>query len=81
MTQYGSGYSPNFFTVKKGIKTRWVINSTNPYSCASSLVVPKYRINKYLEKGENIVEFTPTEAGDIHFSCSMGMYRGIIKVE
>ncbi|MBI4427274.1 MAG: sulfite exporter TauE/SafE family protein [Candidatus Magasanikbacteria bacterium] len=81
MTQYGSGYSPNFFTVKKDVKVRWVINSTNPYSCASSLVVPKYHISQYLKKGENIIEFTPTETGEIHFSCSMGMYRGIIKVE
>ena len=81
MTQYGSGYDPKFFIVKKNVKVRWVINSTNPYSCASSLVVPKYRISKYLEKGENIIEFTPTEVGEIHFSCSMGMYRGIIKVE
>lgn len=81
MTQDGRGYSPSTFTVKKGIKIRWIITSTNPYSCASSLVVPKYGISRYLEKGENIIEFTPTQAGEIHFSCSMGMYSGVIKAQ
>ncbi|MFZ2189433.1 MAG: sulfite exporter TauE/SafE family protein [Candidatus Magasanikiibacteriota bacterium] len=76
MTQDYSGYSPNILTVKKGIKVRWIVNSTNPYSCASSLVMRKYGISKNLEKGENIIEFTPTETGEIPFSCSMGMYRG-----
>jgi len=48
----------------------------SPYSCASSLVVPGYDINVQLKKGENIIEFTPRETGEIKFSCSMGMYRG-----
>ncbi|KKQ27578.1 MAG: Heavy metal transport/detoxification protein [Candidatus Magasanikbacteria bacterium GW2011_GWC2_37_14] len=76
MTQDYSGYSPNVLTVKKGVPVRWVINSTNPYTCASSLVMRKYNISRSLQKGENIIEFTPTEAGEIPFSCSMGMYRG-----
>lgn len=76
MTQNSYGYSPNQFTIKKGVKVKWIINSVNPYSCASSIVMPKYGISKYLRQGENIIEFTPTEAGEIPFSCSMGMYRG-----
>ena len=35
----------------------------------------------YLEKGKNVLEFTPTKKGTIPFSCSMGMYRGKIIVE
>lgn len=80
MTQDGSGYSPNEFTIEKGKKVKWIINSTNPFSCASSIVMPKYGISKYLKKGENIIEFTPTELGQIPFSCSMGMYRGVFNV-
>ncbi|HBU07288.1 MAG TPA: hypothetical protein DEB09_04360 [Candidatus Magasanikbacteria bacterium] len=76
MTQDYSGYSPNILTVKKGIKVRWIINSTSQYSCASSIVMRKYGISQSLEAGENIIEFTPTETGEIPFSCSMGMYRG-----
>jgi plastocyanin domain-containing protein len=76
MTQNNGGYSPNTLTVEKGKKVRWVITSTAPFSCASSLVMPKYNISKSLKKGENIIEFTPNEVGEIPFSCSMGMYRG-----
>jgi len=76
MTQSGSGYLPNQFTVEKGKKVRWIINSTDQFSCASSLVMPKYGISQSLQKGENIIEFVPTETGEIPFSCSMGMYRG-----
>lgn len=81
MEQNSYGYRPNQFTVKQGVKVRWIINSTNPYSCASSLVVPAYGISRYLEKGENIIEFTPNKKGVIAFSCSMGMYRGKFIVE
>lgn len=76
MTQSAFGYSPKLLTVKKGVKVRWIINSTSQFSCASSIVVPSLGISKSLEVGENIIEFTPTETGEVPFSCSMGMYRG-----
>lgn len=76
MTQDYSGYRPNVLTVKKGIPVKWIINSTNNFTCAASIVMPKFGISKYLQKGENVIEFTPTETGEIPFSCSMGMYRG-----
>lgn len=80
MTQHARGYSPNIFTIKKDIPVKWVVTSTEPYSCASSLVSKKLNIRTFLEKGENIVEFTPTETGKIQFSCSMGMYAGSFNV-
>ncbi len=76
MTQNSYGYSPNQFVVQKGKRVKWIITSTNNFSCASSLVMPKYGISRDLQKGENIIEFTPTKTGEIPFSCSMGMYRG-----
>ena len=76
MTQSGSGYSPNRFTVKKNQTERWVINSTSQYTCASYIIMPSFGISQALKSGENTIEFTPTAAGEIPFSCSMGMYRG-----
>ncbi len=76
MVQSGTGYSPNQFTVKKGAKVRWVINSTSQYTCASTLSMPAFGIAQPLKLGENVIEFTPTQTGEIDFSCSMGMYRG-----
>lgn len=80
MKQLSNGYSPNSFTVKKGLPVKWVIDSLAPYSCAASLVMPKFNIRKNLVKGENIIEFTPLETGRIPFSCSMGMYTGRFNV-
>ena len=80
MTQGANGYSPNQFTVQKGRKVRWIINSTNQYTCAAYLNVPAYGISQPLKSGENVVEFTPTQTGVVPFSCSMGMYRGTITV-
>ena len=80
MTQGNNGYSPNSFTIKKGQRVKWIINSTSPYSCASSILLSKYGISQSLKPGENIIEFTPTETGQVPFSCSMGMYRGVFNV-
>jgi uncharacterized protein len=80
MKELANGYSPNRFTVKKDIPVKWVIDAEAPYSCASSLVMSKFNIKKNLVKGENIIEFTPREAGRIPFSCSMGMYTGSFNV-
>lgn len=80
MAETNSGYSPNEFTIRKGVPVRWVIDAQAPYSCASSLVMSKFNIRKNLVAGENIIEFTPTETGSINFSCSMGMYRGSFSV-
>ncbi len=79
MTQ-AIGYRPNSFVVKRGIPVRWVITSTNPYTCASFIVVPDLRITRALQEGENVIEFTPTQAGQLRFTCSMGMFSGVFNV-
>ena len=80
MVENASGYSPNQFTIKKGMPVRWVIDAQAPYSCASSLVIPKLNLRKNLQAGENIIEFTPKDIGRLPFSCSMGMYTGAFYV-
>jgi len=80
MTQFATGYSPNTFTIKVGVPVKWVVNSVDSNSCAASLYSQKLNIRKFLDPGENTIEFTPTEVGTIPFSCSMGMYRGSFNV-
>ncbi len=80
MVQDDSGYSPNSITVKKGIPVKWIVKSTFPYSCASSLIMPKYNIRTLLTKEEQTLEFIPKEAEPVPFSCSMGMYTGVFNV-
>jgi len=74
------GYVPNYFSVKKGIPVKWKIIGENVFGCQAYFVVPKLGIQKTLQPGENLIEFTPTESGTINFSCGMGMYRGRIDV-
>lgn len=81
MTQSDKGYAPNEFHIKPNMKTRWIINATNPYSCSSQLTAPSIGVTKNLEQGENIVEFVSPASGTVRFSCSMGMYTGKIIVD
>jgi len=80
MSALSEGYKPNALVVQKGIPVKWIVNGEQLTSCNSTIVVPSLKIQKDLMKGENTIEFTPISAGDINFSCSMGMIRGVIKV-
>lgn len=80
ITQKGNGYFPAQVNVKKGKPVRLIVDSQESYSCAVSFVIPKLGVRKILKPGENIFDFTPEQAGTIPFSCSMGMYRGVITV-
>lgn len=80
MTQTANGYSPNSFTVKKGIPVKWVIDSQNAYTCSASIRMPAYHIAQFLQEGENVIAFTPTQAGPVRFTCGMGMYSGTFTV-
>ena len=80
MTVNYNGYSPNSFTVRKGIPVKWKIQGLNVFGCQAYFIAPKLGIQKVFAAGENLIEFTPQEVGPINFSCGMGMYRGRINV-
>ena len=80
ITQSGSGYSPNNITVRVGFPVKLLIDATNLYVCSASFVIPKYNVFTSLKDGINIIEFIPTSTGPVKFSCSMGMYTGVINV-
>ena len=71
-----SGYNPNVLYVKKGIPVRWIIDVKQMSGCTDEIIMPEYNIKKALQPGENIIEFTPEEAGEIKFSCWMEMVWG-----
>jgi uncharacterized protein len=80
MNQIANGYVPNRFTVKRGIPVKWIIDSQNAYTCAASIRMPAFGISAYLKSGQNVITFTPTQAGTYRFTCSMGMYSGSFDV-
>lgn len=68
--------------VKAGIPVKWTITAEEGTvnGCNGEIVIPEYRIQQTLKTGENVIEFTPTEAGDFSYSCWMGMIRSTITV-
>lgn len=80
-TKLESGsYSP--FIVQKGIPVKWTIkaNAEDINGCNGTVTIPKYGISKKLAAGDNLIEFTPEEEGNIPYTCWMGMISSNIKV-
>lgn len=71
-----SGYSPNQFTLRKGIPVKWIIDGKELTACNNAIVVPQYGLEVKLQQGEQTVEFTPPESGVVPWSCWMGMIPG-----
>ena len=79
MTASDDGYTPNGLYVQKNMPVKWIIDGKTLNSCNGQIVIPSLNIQKDLQSGDNIIEFTPKD-DDINFSCGMGMIRGVIKV-
>ncbi|MFA6428477.1 MAG: sulfite exporter TauE/SafE family protein [Candidatus Buchananbacteria bacterium] len=76
-----SGYNPGQVVVKKGVPVQLILKTKETYSCARSVVFSAFSKRAILlPNDEQVVEFTPDKVGDFSFSCSMGMYQGIIRV-
>ncbi len=76
-----SGYSPNYIRVKKGDPLTIKLIGKDAYSCASAFRIPSFGISKNLQANETYTfTITPQEIGKIVFTCSMGMYTGVIEV-
>lgn len=76
-----SGYSPNYFQVRSGVPVRMNLTTNNVYSCAIAFRMPALRIARNLEPtGTETIEFTPTKKGKVIYTCSMGMYSGVMEV-
>ncbi|MCR4435757.1 MAG: sulfite exporter TauE/SafE family protein [Clostridiales bacterium] len=73
-------YAP--IVVQKGIPVKWNMkaDAKNINGCNETLVIPKYNIQKKLVAGDNMIEFTPDEDGNIPYTCWMGMIRSNIRV-
>jgi len=73
-------YAP--IVVQTGIPVKWTITAKDGdlSSCNNKMVIRSYGVEKQLNVGENMVEFTPTKSGTIVYSCWMGMVGSTITV-
>lgn len=68
--------------VKKNIPVKWNIKARKETlnDCNNKIIIPKLKIEKRLSLGDNYIEFTPPETGEIVYTCWMGMIKSSIKV-
>lgn len=75
------GYSPNRVRVKAGVPVEWTLVSNETYSCALAFVFKEFGIDTFLESTDRqTFTFTPTKPGKYIYTCSMGMYTGVLEV-
>ncbi|MBT4446568.1 hypothetical protein HOA92_00700 [archaeon] len=78
---YEKGYYPETHYVDVGVPVKWTIDSKDvPGGCMGTIVIPEFDVAHTLSKGESSLEFTPTEAGEYIYTCSMGTILGKIIV-
>jgi len=76
-----NGYSPNRLTVKAGVPVELTVTSNETYSCAAAFVFREFGISTFLKATDSqTFTFTPTKTGKFTYSCSMGMYTGVMEV-
>lgn len=76
MTVDRYGYSPDRFVLQKGVPVRWIIDGKELTGCNNAIQVPKLGLRFDIKPGEQVIEFTPEQAGTISWSCWMGMIPG-----
>jgi len=81
ITVSSNGYEPSSIPVVKGQPVKLAFYRADSENCGGEVVFAKQKIRKKLAVGETVlVEFTPTEAGEIAFACGMDMLRGKVIV-
>ena len=75
-----AGYSPNNFTVKKGIPVQIKTNATSDAGCVRGIMIPDFSINEALDVGQDSFTFTPDKTGTFKFTCQMKMSSGTFTV-
>lgn len=77
------GYYPYESYANAGEPVTLRLMTNNTISCSRSFIIPSLNIKALLDAtGEKVIEIPPQEAGTtLAYSCSMGMYTGVIKFQ
>jgi len=68
--------------VQKGLPVKWTIkaDAASLNGCNNPVTIPAYGLNRRLQPGSNLIEFTPQSAGNVLYTCWMGMISSNIRV-
>lgn len=77
------GYYPYESYATAGVPVTLRLKTNNTISCSRSFIIPSLNIKALLDAtGEKILEIPPQKAGTtLAYSCSMGMYTGVINFQ
>lgn len=76
------GYHPGAIQVKKGTPVELTFKGGKNIGCGGTVVFKSLKISKDVTTGKSIaIKFTPKEAGEIPFTCGMGMLKGKVIVK
>lgn len=73
MKVVGYDYQPANFIVKANMPVDWEIDGSQAAGCARVITIPGLRRTEMLSSAIKTISFTPTLAGRMPFSCTMGM--------
>ena len=77
-----NGYEPSEIKVEKDKPVKIAFYRADSQNCGGEVVFPKLNIRQRLPVGETVlVEFTPTDSGEISFACGMNMLKGKVLVQ
>lgn len=76
-----TSYSPNYIQLKAGVPTKLNLVTGSGLGCTAGFTIPQLGVRKILQPSSTAtVEFTPQQKGKITWTCSMGMYSGVMEV-
>ena len=75
------GFNPSSISTEQGSPLTLIFRRPKNEGCGNKVVFPSLNITRDLPVGKNVtIKFTPSETGNISFTCGMGMYKGSIVV-
>ena len=78
----GGFYQPASLNVRAGVPVRLNVTRDDKPTCGDVLSIPSHNINKPIPVNQvTTIEFTPSAAGDLEFTCGMNMMKGKIVVQ
>jgi Cupredoxin-like domain len=82
VTVSASGYSPSRIDVERGRTVKLAFSRPEGGNCGGTVRFPALNREYTLPVGGTVVvELTPTESGELAFTCGMGMLKGVLVVK
>ena len=76
------GYAPALAVARSGVPVRLSVTTDNTTGCTRLFTIPSLNVQEVLpQTGVVTFDLPALPQGDLVFSCGMGMYGGVIRVE